>query len=113
LLKNYSQHRCLLANYRCPGDQRIQDFLNAYLHENGIETSIGLPDETFVLEHKGLARELTLPFSIMNFIRSMLILTECIKGSYIIQKMTGELQKVSFILPKAGFQFRMIRAKLP
>ena len=27
LLKNYIQQRRLLAKYRCPADQRIQDFL--------------------------------------------------------------------------------------
>lgn len=67
LLKNYSQHRRLLAKYRCPADQRIQDFLNAYLHENGLDVTIRLPGETFVLEHKGLARELSLPFQHNEF----------------------------------------------
>ena len=67
LLKNYSQHRRLLANYRCPADQRIQDFLNEYLHTNNVEDSIRLPGETFVLEHKGLARELSLPFQQNEF----------------------------------------------
>ena len=67
LLKNYSQQRRLLAKYRCPADQRIQDFLNAYLHENGIDASIRLPGETFVLERKGLARELSLPFQHNEF----------------------------------------------
>ncbi|HSN23621.1 MAG TPA: hypothetical protein VLS45_05555, partial [Methylomicrobium sp.] len=66
LLKNYSLQRRLLASYRCPADQRIQDFLNAYLTANGIETKIRLPGETFVLE-KGLARELSLPFQLNEF----------------------------------------------
>ena len=67
LLKNYSQQRRLLAKYRCPADQRIQDFLNTYLHENGIDASISLPGETFVLNRKGLARELSLPFQRNEF----------------------------------------------
>ena len=67
LLRNYSQQRRLLAKYRCPADQRIQDFLNAYLSENGVDASILLPGETFVLEHKGLARELSLPFQHNEF----------------------------------------------
>lgn len=62
LLKNYSQQRRLLSKYRCPADQRIQDFLNTYLLENAIDTVINLPGETFVLDRKGLARELSLPF---------------------------------------------------
>jgi hypothetical protein len=67
LLKNYSQQRRLLAKYRCPADQRIQNFLNAYLHENGVDAPIRMPGETFVLERKGLARELSLPFQHNEF----------------------------------------------
>ena len=67
LLKNYSQQRRLLVKYRCPADQRIQDFLNAYLQENGLDASIRIPGETFVLERKGLARELSLPFQHNEF----------------------------------------------
>ena len=61
ILKNYNQHRRLLADYRCPADQRIQDFLNAYLKRNGIETSINLPGKTFSLLQPGLACEMSLP----------------------------------------------------
>jgi hypothetical protein len=61
LLKNYSLQRRLLSRYRCPADQRIQDFLNACLRENGVECEILLPGETFILE-EGLARELSVPF---------------------------------------------------
>ena len=67
LLKNYSQQRRLLAKYRCPADQRIQDFLNAYLHENGVDADIRMPGEAFVLERNGLARELSLPFQHNEF----------------------------------------------
>jgi len=67
LLKNYSRQRRLLPNYRCPADQRIQEFLDAYFRENNIETAVNLPGETFVLEQKGLARELSLPFQQNEF----------------------------------------------
>lgn len=63
LLKNYSQHRRLLADYRCPADRRIQDFLCAYLQRNGIEEPVSLPGETFILNQRGLARELSLPLN--------------------------------------------------
>ena len=63
LLRNYSQHRRLLADYRCPADQRIQDFLNNYLQRNGVDTTINLPGETFTLLQPGLAREMSLPSS--------------------------------------------------
>ena len=62
LLKKYSQQRRLLAQYRCPADQRIEDFLNQYFDVNDINATVRIPGETFVLEQKGLARELSLPY---------------------------------------------------
>lgn len=61
LLKNYSAQRKLLAEYRCPADQRIQNFLNDYLKRNGVDVEIKLPGETFNLNEEGIARELSLP----------------------------------------------------
>ncbi len=61
LLKNYSEHRRLLADYRCPADQRIQNFLTDYLKRNGVDMQVKLPGETFTLNEEGLARELSLP----------------------------------------------------
>ena len=62
LLKNYSAQRQLLAEYRCPADQRIQNFLNDYLQRNGVDVEIKLPGETFNLNEAGIARELSLPY---------------------------------------------------
>ena len=67
LLRNYGQHRRLLADYRCPADKRIQDFLNAYLQRNGVDTTINLPGETFSLLQPGLAREMSLPLSVNRY----------------------------------------------
>ncbi len=61
LLRNYRQHRRLLRNYRCPADQRIQDFANTYLARNGVEARIQLPASPFILDRPGLAAELSLP----------------------------------------------------
>lgn len=61
LLRNYRQHRRLLQNYRCPADQRIQDFINAYLTRHGVATRVELPASSFVLDRPGLAAELSLP----------------------------------------------------
>jgi hypothetical protein len=63
LLKNYSAQRQLLAEYRCPADQRIQNFLNDYLQRNGVDVEIKLPGETFNLNEEGIARELSLPYN--------------------------------------------------
>jgi len=61
LLRNYRQQKKLLSDYRCPADQRVQDFLNTYFQENGIEDPVSLPGTTFVLDKPQLARELSLP----------------------------------------------------
>ncbi len=62
LLKKYAQQQRLLTLFRSPADQRIEDFVNNYLNQNSVDTTIRLPGETFVLEQPGLARELSLPF---------------------------------------------------
>ncbi len=67
LLRKYTQQRRLLAQYRCPADQRIEDFVNDYLIRNGMEGAFRLPGETFVLEQKGVARELSLPLNHHEF----------------------------------------------
>ena len=72
LLKNYSAQRQLLAEYRCPADQRIQNFLNQYLQRNGVDVEIKLPGETFNLNASGIARELSLPYD-NNMYKSALV----------------------------------------
>ena len=49
----------LLADYLCPADRRIQDFLDGYLRDVGLP--IKLPSRSFVLDRHGLARTLSLP----------------------------------------------------
>ncbi|HNQ03340.1 MAG TPA: hypothetical protein PKH69_01885 [Thiobacillaceae bacterium] len=61
LLRNYRQHRLLLQGYRCPADQRIQDFINGYLQRNGVDDRVQLPAVSFILDAPGLAAELSLP----------------------------------------------------
>ncbi len=61
MLRNYRQHRRLLQNYRCPADQRIQDFVNSYLFRNDVDVRLELPAVSFVLDAPGLAAELSLP----------------------------------------------------
>lgn len=63
LLRNYQQQQRLLSDYRCPADYRIEEFLNNYLKENGVEHTVQLPASSFFLSKAGLARELSLPAS--------------------------------------------------
>ena len=80
ILRNYRQHRRLLVDYRCPADQRIQDFLNDYFQRNGIDTSINLPGETFSLLQPGLAREISLPLSANRYQSPLLESYRVIQG---------------------------------
>jgi len=67
LLKQYAQQRRMLAEYRSPVDRRIEEFLNAWLSELGIEQTVSLPQATFILDQPGLARILSLPLEKPDF----------------------------------------------
>ncbi len=67
LLKHYARQRRLLSAYRCPADQRIQNFLNSYLAENDVAQRIELPGTTFILDRPGMAREVSLPLNGTHF----------------------------------------------
>jgi len=59
LLMAYRAKNWLLSGYLSPPDRRIQDFLERYLQ--GVEDVPHLPGQSFILDHEGLARELSLP----------------------------------------------------
>ena len=59
ILQHQRETERLLANYLCPADWRIQQFLDDYLYETGIAPK--LPGLTFVLDRPGVARAMSLP----------------------------------------------------
>ena len=59
LLLHHQETDRLLADYLCPADQRIQNYITAYLAP--ANTDALLPRQTFVLDRHGLARALSLP----------------------------------------------------
>ncbi len=59
LLQHQRETERLLADYLCPADWRVQQFLDDYLYETGLSPK--LPCRTFVLDRSGLARALSLP----------------------------------------------------
>ena len=59
LMASHREKDRLLAQHMCPADTRIQNFLQDYL---GDEVEVPrLPNQTFVLDRHGLARQLSLP----------------------------------------------------
>ncbi len=61
MLENFREKDLLLAGYLPPADKRIQDFLDSYLGDLGLQSLPRLPSNTLVLDPYGMARELSLP----------------------------------------------------
>ncbi|MCK5775826.1 MAG: hypothetical protein KAH25_06615 [Bacteroidales bacterium] len=61
LIDSFREKSRLLPHHLSPSDSRIQAFLNSYLSDVQFDKSYQLPSATFVLSHKGLAREISLP----------------------------------------------------
>ncbi len=78
LLYNLQEKNRLLADYLCPADQRIQDFLADYLSELNLEVAVSMPHQTFVLDRPGLSRLLSLPPDVDHF-RSEIVCSYRIK----------------------------------
>ena len=62
LLANFDQKTRLLEDYRCPADQRIEQFLTGHFQDvlTGGQ-ALRLPGRTLILDAHGLARTLSLP----------------------------------------------------
>jgi phosphoenolpyruvate carboxykinase (diphosphate) len=61
LLDQFRERGRLLADQRCPADQRIEAFLASYFRNEKITGPLRLPDQTLVLHRHGIAKELSLP----------------------------------------------------
>ncbi len=62
LINSFKEKSRLLSDHLSPADTRIQNFLNTYLSDVDIDNKeYRLPNKTFVLNQKGLAREVSLP----------------------------------------------------
>lgn len=61
LLANLEEKNRLLSQLRAPIDHRIEDFLHGYFADCKLDKTLQLPAMTLVLDHHGLARQLSLP----------------------------------------------------
>ncbi|QDU10990.1 hypothetical protein [Gimesia aquarii] len=66
-LDNHRQKNRLLANHRCPIDQRIENFLQSHFSDVAGSENLKLPNRSLVLDRFGLARELSLPMDCDEF----------------------------------------------
>ncbi len=61
LFARYREQARLLSEHLCPADRRIQNYIDRLLTSAGFADPVRLPGETFILDHYGQARELSLP----------------------------------------------------
>lgn len=61
LLDRHRELARQLQDERCPVDARIEAFLQTHFAELKLDFELRLPGQTFVLDHHGVARELSLP----------------------------------------------------
>lgn len=61
LIQNYRSKSRFLVDYYCPADMRINGFLNKYFSDIDFVEELKLPYKSFILDQKGIARELSLP----------------------------------------------------
>lgn len=61
LFARYREQTRLLSEHLCPADRRIQDYVDGLLAATAFPEPVRLPAETLILDHYGLARELSLP----------------------------------------------------
>lgn len=61
LFARYREQARLLSEYLCPADRRIQQYIDGLLAAAACHGPIRLPAETLILDHYGIARELSFP----------------------------------------------------
>src|SRR4029453_11036829 len=61
LFARYREQARLLSEHLCPADRRIQHYIDGLLRVEAFPEPGRLPGETLILDHYGLARELSLP----------------------------------------------------
>ena len=72
LLDRHREQIRQLRDQRCPADSRIESFLHAHFSDVPGANDVRLPDQTFVLDRHGVARELSLPVDGNSFSNELL-----------------------------------------
>jgi hypothetical protein len=72
LLDRHREQIRQLRDRRCPADARIEAFLHDHFSEIEGADEVRLPDQTFVLDRHGIARELSLPVDGNSFSNELL-----------------------------------------
>ncbi len=72
LISSFREKSRLLSNHLCPADSRIQKFIDQYLFDIRTGKDLRLPNDTFILNQKGMGREVSLPPNGLTFKNELL-----------------------------------------
>lgn len=61
LIQNYRSKSRFLTDYYCPADTRVNTFIGRYFDDIDFVDELKVPASSFILDQKGIARELSLP----------------------------------------------------
>ncbi|MDF7826403.1 hypothetical protein P4B35_20405 [Pontiellaceae bacterium B12227] len=112
LIHNIREKNRILHNYLCPVDQRIQNFLNAYLADACSEVPM-LPNSTLTLDRHGLARELSLPPHKNTFIANGIESYRIQQGVLHNPKHDRRTTKGVFHIAEGGFPVPVDKLEVP
>lgn len=110
LLANLEEKNRLLSLLKAPIDQRIESFLAGHFAELKLEAPLQLPSMTLVLDHHGLARQLSLPDGGERFENELVASYRVANGVLHNPVPTDVLLKVHFTSPKVACRSQVTNA---
>ncbi|MBI9104376.1 MAG: hypothetical protein JEY99_18310 [Spirochaetales bacterium] len=113
LIENYKEKNRLLSTYLCPGDKRIQDFINRYLSDLSLDEIPELPKDTLILDRYGLARELSIPPDKNEFITDIISSYRVKQGVLHNPKNDRRTTKGSFHIAEGGLPVPFDKKAVP
>ncbi len=103
LILDYQEKQRLLKDYLPPVDQRIQNFLNRYFQDIELDNSLKVPNQTFILDQKGIASEISLPPDKNEFINEYVSSYRIMQGVLHNPIHDRRTTEGSFHIVKGGF----------
>ena len=113
LIRNYRERNRLFKDAYTPADERIQNFLQSYFSDLEESDQPRLPFSTFVLDHYGLAREMSLPPDKNEFITDILSSYRVQQGVLHNPKHDRRTTKGVFHITEGGLPIPMDKKAVP
>jgi phosphoenolpyruvate carboxykinase (diphosphate) len=112
LIEHFREKDRLLTKHLCPGDTRIQNFLDTYLADTG-EIVKRLPSNTFILDKHGLGRVLSLPADKDEYVTDLISSYRIKQGVLHNPKSDKRTTKGSFHVVEGGLPIPFDKKAVP